>query len=102
MNLLEAQLVPSALIHFGCELQENEYVKAEYFEKLSSGFAALRSLNIGVDDESEAGPSGTQSDAGASGSGSLTNKKPVPSNFLPSSASAGEAKLPKWFKKTGY
>ena len=104
MNLLEAQLVPSALIHFGCELQENEYIKAEYFDKLSSGFAALRILNIGEEDESEAGPSGSQSEAGASGSGSSMNKKPIPNNFLPSSASAAEAngKLPKWFKKTGY
>ncbi|CAO1376233.1 unnamed protein product [Diamesa serratosioi] len=105
MNLLEAQLVPSALIHFGCEPIETEYIKAEYFDKLSSGFAALSILNIAEEeddisskDKSEAGPSGSQNQ-----SGSLTSKKPIPSNFLQSSASSeANGKLPKWFKKTGY
>ncbi|CAO1410097.1 unnamed protein product [Diamesa tonsa] len=101
LTLIEAQLVPSALIHIGCELQDNKYIKAEYFEKLSSGFAALSILNIAEEEDNAAGPSTSQE---ASGSGSLSNKKPVPNNFLPSSASAAEAsgKLPKWFKKTGY
>lgn len=102
MNLLEAQLVPSALIHFGCEDIETEYIKAEYFDKLSSGFAALSILNIAEEhddisskDKSEAGPSGS--------SGSSTSKKPIPNNFLQSSASSeANGKLPKWFKKTGY
>ena len=101
LNLLEAQLVPSALIHIGCELQENNYIKAEFLQKLSSGFAALSILNITDEDDNTAGPSTSQN---ASGSESSMNKKPLPNNFLPSSASAAEAsgKLPKWFKKTGY
>lgn len=93
-TLIEANCVPSALLHFWCDLELDDYLKPELYEKLSTGAGAARVL---VTDKTEV----YADEAGASGS-NQSIKPIVPTNFLPSSkatSSSATGAVPKWFKK---
>lgn len=91
-TLIESHCVPSALLHFGCDVV-GEYLNPEVLEKLSSGSGASRILAKVTGDEMAV-------DDGASGS--VTKKPIIPQNFLPSKVGGGTSKstgaVPKWFK----
>jgi hypothetical protein len=88
-TLIESLCVPSALLHFGCELP-GVHLRPELFDKLSTGAGASRVL-MKPESDSSGGASGS--------SGAAAKKSKVPTNFMPSKAT-GEATgaVPKWFK----
>ncbi|CAG9801781.1 unnamed protein product [Chironomus riparius] len=87
-TLVEANCVPSALLHFGCDEKPDDFLKPEYYDKLSSGFGAARVLLSSNDAQSHA------DDSEAS-----TSCYSAPKNFLESKSSAKPSgTVPKWFK----
>lgn len=87
-TLVEANCVPSALLHFGCEEKSNEFLKPEYLEKLSSGFGAARVLLSSNETVSQ-----------AEDSEATSSSHSVPKNFMESKASGKPTgTIPKWFK----
>ncbi|XP_053697710.1 tether containing UBX domain for GLUT4 [Sabethes cyaneus] len=122
--LVEAQLVPTALLHFGCEhdCSPCTLLKPAFYEQLSNAAGATAvatrsrvdlvtgddsraiAADTPIETESESDrdmqqPSSSSSSAANTGRG----QKP-PTNFRPSSAvqpGASDVKMPKWFKPTG-
>lgn len=86
--------MPSAVLHFGCDSspEDEEMLKPELYEKLSSGFGIAQAALVATDNVM------------ASGSSNQSMKKPmVPSNFLQSSSKSAKSDqmVPKWFKNNG-
>lgn len=89
-TLVESNCVPSALLHFGCDAWDDNQLKAEFYEKLSSGPGVSRVLvSERTQEQPAAGPSRVN-----------VTRPVVPSNFMPSKASSSESTgaIPKWFK----
>jgi tether containing UBX domain for GLUT4 len=91
LTLVEANCVPSALLHFGCD-QTTDLLKPEYLDKLSSGTGASRVLLKSNDKQSSSSAPSTSSSLTATSSSQ-------PKNFMESKASAKPSgNVPKWFK----
>ena len=90
-TLIEANCVPSALLHFGCdEKVADEFLKPEFYEKLSSGFGAARVLLSSYDTQNQ-----------ASGSEASSSSHSAPKHFMESKASSKPTgTVPKWFKSS--
>ena len=89
-TLIESNCVPSALLHFGCDMP-GEHLKPEVFEKLSTGSGASRVL------------ASVNNDGASTSEVSCSSKKPrIPQNFLQSKTSNGTSTgaVPKWFKSS--
>lgn len=94
LTLVESKCVPSALLHFGCDDDKvKEFIKPEYFEKLSSGVGASKVLLNSNESESDhQGASGIENSQKPSTSS-------IPKNFMDSKvASKPSGSVPKWFK----
>jgi hypothetical protein len=91
-TLIEANCVPSALIHFGTdEALDTELLKPEFFEKLSSNIGASRVL-LKTNQSANDGPSTSESN-------SQKSSNIEKNNFMDSKvASKPSGTVPKWFK----
>lgn len=91
-SLLNADCVPAAVLHFGCEDNEqmSGFLKPELYDRLTTGIAISQALT-GMEDDVEKGNS-TENEP--------LKRPSVPSNFMQSSASTSRSTgaIPKWFK----
>jgi tether containing UBX domain for GLUT4 len=96
VTLIESHCVPSALMHFGCDENIKEFLKPEYFDKLSSGFGASSVL---LDENKSDNQPSTSGEAAAASSSSPSSSTSIPKNFMESKATAKPSgAVPKWFK----
>lgn len=93
LTLVEANCVPSAILHFGSDETFTELLKPEFYQKLSTGTAASKVLlSIKSNDDDENNQPGT---SGISAKSTTS----VPKNFMESKAISKPAgSVPKWFK----
>lgn len=90
-TLIESNCVPSALLHFGCEVVAENHLKPELFEKLSTLSGASRVLLTDGNLPTASGSNEKCSD---------TKKPVVPQNFMHSkTTSEATGAIPKWFKR---
>lgn len=89
LTMVEAQCVPSALLHFGSDEKFGDLLKPELYEKLSTGSASQVLLNKSTD-------VGGRSDQPSTSTASKSTL-----NFMESkSSSKPSGSIPKWFKTT--
>lgn len=82
--------VPSALLHFGCDEVCSEFLKQEYYAKLSTG-SSSRALLTSTKQENEQSSNANTSVKATTSSSSK--------NFMESKASSKPSgSIPKWFK----
>lgn len=89
LTLIEANCVPSALMHFGCDEKLEKILKDEYYEKLSSGFGASSALL-----SNQAKSQSVVNEPKAAHS--------APKNFMESKSCSNKptGTVPKWFKSS--